>query len=80
MVIYVGNINHRATEEDLSEIFSFVGKVEKIELYSDPESYKRFAFVSMPDEDEAMEAIDMLNGADFRGRALKVYKAKRQEV
>ena len=77
MNIYVGNLEFKVSEEQLLDLFSGKGQVESAKLIKDSMSgrSKGFAFVEMPNEDEANKAIEDLNGTEFHGRAMVVKKA-----
>lgn len=81
MNIYVANINFKATEEDLKELFAKYGTVDSAKLVTDRETGRSrgFGFVDMPNDTEAIEAIKELSGSDFNGRALVVNEARPQE-
>ncbi|HEY9620365.1 MAG TPA: RNA-binding protein [Crinalium sp.] len=81
MSIYVGNLSFEATQEDLIEIFSEYGKVQRVQLPTDRETgrVRGFAFVEMETADEEASAIEALDGAEWMGRDLKVNKAKPRE-
>ncbi len=76
--IYVGNLSYRASEEDLREAFSRYGAVTSVQIITDRETGRSrgFAFVEMPNADEAKQAIDQLDSADIAGRAVRVNEAK----
>ncbi len=77
MNIYVGNLAHDATDDDLREAFEAFGQVEKTNVIRDKvggES-RGFGFVEMPSKDEAQTAIDEMNGKDLKGRAINVNEA-----
>jgi RNA recognition motif-containing protein len=76
--IYVGNLSYEVTQEDLQEAFEGFGLVESVKVIKDNYSgrSKGFGFVEMPDSAEAHSAIDGLNGKDWKGRAIKVDKAR----
>jgi len=78
MNIYVGNLSFSVTEEDLRTAFSAYGAVEKAAVISDKMSgqSRGFGFVEMPNKDEAIKAIESLNGKDLKGRNLKVNEAQ----
>jgi RNA recognition motif-containing protein len=78
MNIYVGNIAHEATEDDIRALFSSYGGVESVSIITDRFSgeSRGFGFVEMPSKDEAAEAIEALNGHDLKGRSLTVNEAK----
>jgi RNA recognition motif-containing protein len=78
MNIYVGNLSFNVTEEDLRAAFQAHGTVEKAAVITDKLSgqSRGFGFVEMPNGEEAMKAIGAVNGAELKGRALKVNEAK----
>ena len=82
MNIYVGNLAYGATEEDLRAAFSQYGEVQKVTIIKDKLSgeSRGFGFVEMASNDEGQAAIDGLNGADVKGRALKVNEARPREM
>ncbi len=79
--IYVGNLNFRATDDEVRELFEEYGEVESVNLITDRETGRPrgFGFVEMADDDEADEAIGALDGADHQGRNLKVNEARPRE-
>jgi cold-inducible RNA-binding protein len=76
--IYVGNLSFKTTEEQIQEVFSAYGQVERVSLITDRATGRPrgFGFVEMTDEGEARAAIEALNGTDLDGRALTVNEAK----
>lgn len=81
MNIYVGNLNYSATEDDLKNLFQEYGTVSSVRVIFDrmTQRSKGFAFVDMPDDNEANSAIDSLNGSEFMGRAMKVNQARERK-
>lgn len=79
--IYVGNLNYRATEEDLKGLFSEYGSVESVKIIKDKMTGRArgYCFVEMPDDNAAENAIGVLNGKEFMTRNLIVNKAKPME-
>ena len=79
--IYVGNLSYQANEDDLREAFSQFGEVSQVSVIMDRETGRSrgFAFVEMPNDSEALAAIDGLNEVDIAGRAVRVNEAKPQE-
>ena len=77
MNIFVGNLSHEVTEEDLKLAFEPFGKVESATLIKDKYSgqSKGFGFVEMASKDEGQSAIDGLNGTELKGKALNVNEA-----
>ena len=76
--IYVGNLSFDATEQDLRGAFEQYGYVSRVNVISDRETGRSrgFAFVEMPDSDEAARAIDSLDGTDIAGRQVRVNAAR----
>ena len=76
--IYVGNLSFEVTDEDLREAFEAFGQVESASVISDKFSGRSrgFGFVEMPTQSEAEAAISGLDGADLKGRNLKVNEAR----
>lgn len=75
--IYVGNLPYDATDEQLLAVFERYGRVLRAQVMTDQVTGKSrgFGFVRMPHFEDAEEAIMSLNGADFRGRRLRVNSA-----
>jgi cold-inducible RNA-binding protein len=76
--IYVGNLDVDVTEEPIRCLFETHGTVAHVKLMKDRDTgaSRCFAFVEMPDSDQAVKAIAALNGTDSRGRALDVKEAR----
>lgn len=83
MSIYVGNLAYEIQKEDLSEVFNEYGSVQRVHIPKDRETgqVRGFAFVEMKSEANENKAIEVLDGAEWMGRDIKVDKAKprRQE-
>ena len=79
--IYVGNLNYRSTENDLGTLFSEFGNVESVKIITDKMTgrAKGFAFVEMPNEEEANRAIEALHEKEFMTRNILVNKARPME-
>ena len=78
MNLFVGNLPHAASEEDLRKQFEPFGVVSKVSILTDKftGSPRGFGFVEMASKQEAEAAINGLNGKDFMGRALNVNEAR----
>jgi RNA recognition motif-containing protein len=74
MDIYVGSIPFKWKEKHLTELFSPFGTVTSATIIIDniTRQNKGFAFVVMPNEEEAMIAIEALNGTEHYGREIIV--------
>ena len=78
MNIYIANINFRATEEELKELFQQFGEVSSVKIITDRETGRSrgFGFIEMPNDQEAKGAISQLNGTEFQQRNLVVSEAR----
>ena len=78
MNIYVGNLPHKATEDEVRQAFAEFGEVAEVRLIVDKFSgeSRGFGFVEMPSKDEAEKAIEEMNGKEFMERALNVNEAR----
>jgi RNA recognition motif-containing protein len=80
--IYVGNLVWDCTPDDLRTLFEEYGKVNRSQIISDRETGRSrgFGFVEMPNDNEANEAIERLNGMPYKGRPLTVNEARPRET
>ncbi|CAF0844516.1 unnamed protein product [Rotaria sordida] len=78
--VFVGNIPHGTTEDQMKEIFSVIGPVLSFRIVFDRETGnpKGYGFAEYADIDMAQSAIRNLNGFEFGGRSLRVDKASSQ--
>ncbi len=76
--IYIGNLSHDATEDDLREAFEAFGQVASVAIITDKLTGRPrgFGFIEMPDQANAQAAIAGLSGTELKGRALTVNEAK----
>lgn len=81
MNIYVGNLDFRMKEDELSKTFEEFGEVSSARIISDKYSgrSKGFGFVEMPDDEEAKSAIERLNGQEMGGRKIIVNESIERE-
>jgi cold-inducible RNA-binding protein len=79
--IYVGNLSFKATEDEIKQAFSQFGKVARVSIIVDRETNRSrgFAFVEMPDSQEAQAAIDGLNNQELAGRRISCNEARPRE-
>jgi RNA recognition motif-containing protein len=77
--IFVGNLPFSATEDEIRELFSAYGTVEKVNLITDRETgrLRGFGFVEMASG--GREAIAALDQRELGGRALSVNEARPRE-
>ena len=76
--LFVGNISFQTTESELTALFQPFGQVGRVHVVTDRETGRArgFAFVEMPNDDEAVKAIAALDGKEVGGRNLKVNEAR----
>ena len=76
--LYVGNLPYTTTDADLKNLFSSYGAVDSASVLMDKMSGRSrgFGFVEMTNDEEAMKAIETLNGQEFEGRKLVVNEAR----
>jgi RNA recognition motif-containing protein len=81
MRIYVGNLSYQAAEDDLRQAFEDFGQVDEVTIITDRETGRSrgFAFVEMPNSEEANAAIEKLNQQEHMGRSLRVSEAQSRE-
>ena len=78
MNIYVGNLSHDVTEEDLRQAFEKFGQVESANVVKDKFSgeSRGFGFVEMPSRNEAQTAIKEADGIELKSRVIRVNEAR----
>jgi cold-inducible RNA-binding protein len=76
--LYVGNLPFNTSDQDLQTLFAGAGTVETVNLMRDTATGRArgFAFVEMASDEEAQQAISLLNNRDFGGRNLTVNEAR----
>jgi cold-inducible RNA-binding protein len=81
MNIFVGNLSFKTTEEELQKEFDAFGEVDSVKIIMDQYTHKSrgFAFVEMPNQEQAQAAIAGLNGKELAGQTLTVNEAKPRE-
>jgi len=81
MKIFVAKLNFNTTSDDVRETFEAYGEVSSAAVVTDQETgrSKGFAFVEMPNDDEAMNAIEALDISDLDGNTIVVKKTEERE-
>ncbi len=76
--LFVGNMSFQTTVSDLRALFEPFGQITRVHLATDRETGRArgFAFVEMPNDEEAAKAIAALDGKELGGRNLKVNEAR----
>lgn len=72
--IFIGNLDFGVTEQQLRELASEVGEVVDVHIPTDRDSGRPrgFAFVGFETEEQAMDAVEAINGREVSGRTLRV--------
>ncbi|MDX1408565.1 MAG: RNA-binding protein [Saprospiraceae bacterium] len=78
MNIFVAKLSYNTEESTLRQSFEQFGAVDSVKIIMDKYEgrSKGFGFVEMPNDDEAMRAIEELNDSTLDGRQI-VYKKAR---
>lgn len=81
MNIYVGNLSRGTTDESLRQAFEQFGEVISVRVMKDKFTGepRGFAFVEMKSDDDALAAIEGLNGKPLDGSSLRVSQARAPE-
>ena len=79
--LFVGNLPHSMTEDQLSTLFSEAGYVASAKIITDRQTGqpRGFGFVEMETKLEGQKAISMMNGRTVDGRPLAVNEARPQQ-
>ena len=75
--LYIGNLNFDTTEDELKQFVEGFVPTKSVQIIRDKFSNrsKGFGFVEI-ESDNAEEVVGKLNGAEFKGRKLRVDEAK----
>ncbi len=78
MKLYVGNLPHSYSEEDLKGVFAEYPSITSCKLIIDRDTgrSKGFGFVEFSSKDDANKAIAKFHGFSVEGRALVVNEAR----
>jgi RNA recognition motif-containing protein len=81
MNLYVSNLDINIKNEDLQKLFSSHGEVASVEVVTDvfTEKSRGFAYIEMPNEAQALKAIDSLNSSELSNQKITVQVAKPKE-
>jgi RNA recognition motif-containing protein len=81
MNIFVGNLSFETTDEDLRTEFAAFGELTSVNVLKDKFTNRSrgFAFVEMPNKEEAEKAIAALHGKSINGRTINAAEAKPRE-
>merc|ERR1712167_109676 len=78
--VFVGNLNFRATEDDIGHMFSQFGNVLSVRIVTDRDTGRPrgFGFVEYDSPECVDQAIQNLNGQDMMGRQLRLDRANKR--
>ena len=78
MKIFIAKLPYQYQEADITELFAQYGEVSSVNLIIDRETgrSKCYAFVEMPNDDEAQTAISSLDEKEILDKAIAVSQAK----
>jgi RNA recognition motif-containing protein len=78
MNIYVGNLSYQVTSDELRKAFEQFGEVSSANVVTDKFTgqSKGFGFVEMPNQANGEAAIKQMDGADLKGRNIRVNEAR----
>ena len=81
MNIFVAKLSFDTRESELRAAFSEYGEIDSVKIISDRTTGKSkgFGFVEMPNDDEALNAINGLNDSELDNRYIVVKKAEPRE-
>ena len=81
MKLYVGGLSWNTNENLLRESFEGYGEVEDVRIITDRDSGRSrgFGFVSFVNREDAVSAMEALNGTELDGRSITVNEARARE-
>ena len=81
MNIFIASLPYSLEETEIKEIFEDYGQVTSVKLITDRETgrSKGYGFIEMPNEEEALKAIEVLNGTEIYQRNISVSKAQEKK-
>jgi cold-inducible RNA-binding protein len=76
--IFVGNLDFHTGEDELRQLFSTYGQVDRVSIMTDRDTGRSrgFGFVEMANAEEGEKAIAAINGSQVGGRTLNVNEAR----
>ncbi len=76
--IFVGNLDFNTSEDDLRQMFTAYGQVDRVSIMTDRDTGRSrgFGFVEMTNAEEGEKAIAAINGTQVGGRTLNVNEAR----
>lgn len=79
--LFVGGLPYSTKEDEIRDLFAQAGEVVSANIIRDrfTEQSRGFGFVEMATEEQAAEAIKLLNGTQLGGRSIVVNESRPQE-
>ena len=79
--LFVGSLAYSVTDEELRSSFEEAGTVDSAKVITDRETGRSrgFGFVEMATEEEAQNAVKLLNEKELGGRRIIVNEARPQQ-
>ena len=76
--LYIGSLSYSTDEEGLRTAFSEAGNISSVQIIRDRDTglSKGFGFVEMETDEEAQNAVNLLNGATVDNRQIRVEEAR----
>ncbi len=76
--LFVGNMSFQTSESELRSVFEPFGEILRVRIMTDRDTGRSrgFAFVEMARDEDAIKAIEALNGKEVGGRPLNVSEAR----
>lgn len=81
MNIFIGNLDDKINNNHLKEAFQDYGEVSRAVVIKDKYTGKSrgFGFIEMPVKEEAINAINTLDGGTWEGKVIRVNQAKERK-
>lgn len=82
MRLYIGNLSWGTSEEILRDTFSEFGELDDVKVVTDRETGRSrgFGFITFSDKNDALDAIEKMDGTELDGRPLKVNEAREESA
>ena len=76
--IFVGNLDFNTSEDELRNLFTTYGQVDRVSIMTDRDTGRSrgFGFVEMTNAEDGDKAIAAINGTQINGRTLNVNEAR----
>ena len=81
MKLFVGNLSWNVDEEGLRGHFAAFGNIDECKLITDRETGRSrgFGFITFSESEDAVKAMEEMNGKSLDGRDLKVNEANERQ-